>query len=123
MVYGIYEDREGDLWVYTHSAGFNLFDKITKKFQRFTLNERKGHAYQDWLSNTIVDIVQDYDDSNILWISGGRIGVFRFEKNTQRFSKIDLPPVASNGSPLYICLLYTSPSPRDATLSRMPSSA
>ena len=32
-----------------------------------------------------------------------------------------------NGSPLdyrtYVCLLYTSPSPRDATLSRMPSSA
>ena len=25
--------------------------------------------------------------------------------------------------PLYSCLLYTSPSPRDATLSRMPSSA
>ena len=24
---------------------------------------------------------------------------------------------------LWICLLYTSPSPRDATLSRMPSSA
>jgi len=24
---------------------------------------------------------------------------------------------------LYLCLLYTSPSPRDATLSRMPSSA
>ena len=27
------------------------------------------------------------------------------------------------GTPSYICLLYTSPSPRDATLSRMPSSA
>ena len=25
--------------------------------------------------------------------------------------------------PIYGCLLYTSPSPRDATLSRMPSSA
>ena len=24
---------------------------------------------------------------------------------------------------VYVCLLYTSPSPRDATLSRMPSSA
>ena len=24
---------------------------------------------------------------------------------------------------IYVCLLYTSPSPRDATLSRMPSSA
>ena len=29
----------------------------------------------------------------------------------------------NNEAPLYICLLYTSPSPRDATLSRMPSSA
>ena len=28
-----------------------------------------------------------------------------------------------NSIPLWICLLYTSPSPRDATLSRMPSSA
>ena len=26
-------------------------------------------------------------------------------------------------NPKYSCLLYTSPSPRDATLSRMPSSA
>ena len=28
-----------------------------------------------------------------------------------------------NGDRLHSCLLYTSPSPRDATLSRMPSSA
>ena len=28
-----------------------------------------------------------------------------------------------DGEKRYICLLYTSPSPRDATLSRMPSSA
>ena len=27
------------------------------------------------------------------------------------------------GGRIYCCLLYTSPSPRDATLSRMPSSA
>ena len=31
--------------------------------------------------------------------------------------------VAEVGSFLTFCLLYTSPSPRDATLSRMPSSA
>ena len=29
----------------------------------------------------------------------------------------------TKGQTCYICLLYTSPSPRDATLSRMPSSA
>ena len=28
-----------------------------------------------------------------------------------------------NNAPILSCLLYTSPSPRDATLSRMPSSA
>ena len=38
----------------------------------------------------------------------------------------DLVPSLTNLRPkqvLFICLLYTSPSPRDATLSRMPSSA
>ena len=29
----------------------------------------------------------------------------------------------ANADKEYVCLLYTSPSPRDATLSRMPSSA
>ena len=38
------------------------------------------------------------------------------EKNAEVI-QIDLP------EELYCCLLYTSPSPRDATLSRMPSSA
>ena len=33
------------------------------------------------------------------------------------------PPVTSLTLPVLPCLLYTSPSPRDATLSRMPSSA
>ena len=36
-------------------------------------------------------------------------------------SKINFDKIYS--SPLSSCLLYTSPSPRDATLSRMPSSA
>ena len=34
-----------------------------------------------------------------------------------------LPDWKERGAPLDTCLLYTSPSPRDATLSRMPSSA
>ena len=39
-------------------------------------------------------------------------------------TKMNLPMVGPDGQPMsYSCLLYTSPSPRDATLSRMPSSA
>ena len=43
------------------------------------------------------------------------------------FSRIqftpDLLPADVVGTQLYNCLLYTSPSPRDSNLSRMPSSA
>ena len=35
----------------------------------------------------------------------------------------DLNVLINGGDQPLICLLYTSPSPRDATLSRMPSSA
>ena len=41
----------------------------------------------------------------------------RFEREVQE------TVVANGGTVVKICLLYTSPSPRDATLSRMPSSA
>ena len=41
----------------------------------------------------------------------------------KRFVVEDIVPDASRGKPLYTCLLYTSPSPRDRQKSRMPSSA
>ena len=40
----------------------------------------------------------------------------------QRQAQLQLGPRLTR-LPSYLCLLYTSPSPRDATLSRMPSSA
>ena len=40
----------------------------------------------------------------------------------EKMYKIVLPDYIANGGD-NLCLLYTSPSPRDATLSRMPSSA
>ena len=55
---------------------------------------------------TKVDIVNDEE-----WIDLVELELQALIKNT-----------VLNGAPI-ICLLYTSPSPRDATLSRMPSSA
>ena len=40
-----------------------------------------------------------------------------------RMKEHDRQQIFSRGGEIEICLLYTSPSPRDATLSRMPSSA
>ena len=43
---------------------------------------------------------------------------------TEDVLKIETVPVNANAIAIFMaCLLYTSPSPRDATLSRMPSSA
>ena len=42
---------------------------------------------------------------------------------TLLLASTDLTEPTFARSVIYICLLYTSPSPRDATLSRMPSSA
>ena len=46
-----------------------------------------------------------------------------FRDNPHAIAAIILEPVAGNMGCITPCLLYTSPSPRDATLSRMPSSA
>ena len=46
------------------------------------------------------------------WIKGSKVSISRIEKAVKKLGAVGRP-----------CLLYTSPSPRDATLSRMPSSA
>ena len=45
------------------------------------------------------------------------------EQGPKRVSPFFIPMTLSNLAPGYVCLLYTSPSPRDGLLSRMPSSA
>ena len=45
------------------------------------------------------------------------------EPSVTDLAKENLPVTQTDVAPVEVCLLYTSPSPRDATLSRMPSSA
>ena len=61
-------------------------------------------AYSVWAERRVSAIIQERVGPN-------RVGI--------PFTKIGLSGL---GQPI-ACLLYTSPSPRDATLSRMPSSA
>ena len=48
---------------------------------------------------------------------------FYVEKDIPGFSKKDVKATLENNEVTISCLLYTSPSPRDGLLSRMPSSA
>ena len=50
-----------------------------------------------------------------------RMCLVELEKSTKPVASCAMP--ATNGMNIKTCLLYTSPSPRDGLLSRMPSSA
>ena len=57
--------------------------------------------------------------SNQLVYTPGHPAWFEIPNSNEEF----FDPDSIHNTTYYICLLYTSPSPRDATLSRMPSSA
>ena len=63
---------------------------------------------RDWLQHRRIDAVQDRGSH--------AIGVARSGQHTSQALQRQIDE-------LQLCLLYTSPSPRDGLLSRMPSSA
>ena len=75
-------------------------------------------ALEQSVSQITTDVQDDYNLNNInlfndsYFADGSGIDQFLISN-----------PVFINNGVINICLLYTSPSPRDATLSRMPSSA
>ena len=57
-------------------------------------------------------------------VTGGPMGMFKNStKETKEFEKVILEIEKERDTISWACLLYTSPSPRDGLLSRMPSSA
>ena len=62
--------------------------------------------------------------SSLKWYSDGGVDLITFEdKEVIHLSKEQLGSYFGKGKQPYNCLLYTSPSPRDLSTSRMPSSA
>ena len=77
--------------------------------------------YYTYIQNFVV-----YSNHNLDFLSSEQIsstGVYQGHSQTPLITT-NPPQFTSNGGwALYGCLLYTSPSPRDRSLSRMPSSA
>ena len=71
------------------------------------------NSYRNWMEN-----VRDWNISRQLWW-GHQIPAFFYGEGMNDFVVAE---TAEKALPL-ACLLYTSPSPRDGLLSRMPSSA
>ena len=122
-VYGIYEGYEGmihgkikrleksDVANIIHTGGTRL---KTARSEEFRTEEGREMAYETLMAHDIDACVAVGGD-------GTYTGANIFTE-TYDIPFIGLPGTIDND--IYgTCLLYTSPSPRDATLSRMPSSA
>ena len=68
-----------------------------------------------------------FDDPGPHYEAYGYLDIEVMGKTFEIWSVAESHPIETRNSRSYVqpfsCLLYTSPSPRDATLSRMPSSA
>ena len=98
--------------------------------------EEKYRTVIDHLSDRIYAYLDSYRQQglnegiskNIIKVTGNPI-VDIINENTKHFDSglnyldNEVQNIIENDYVLVTCLLYTSPSPRDATLSRMPSSA
>ena len=83
---------------YSHAGGY--------KMCLFIYPNGYGLGKDHFLSLYVTILKGEYDDG-LHWPFDGQVTVQAYNRATKEWS----------------CLLYTSPSPRDATLSRMPSSA
>ena len=96
-------------------AGFGLTEKADKKVTYLSKS-----LFENWINGeeTPVSIWSMNDGAFLVESVRLQDKVLQIKQAQDRVNLTG--PIAQ---PYYFCLLYTSPSPRDATLSRMPSSA
>ena len=109
---------------------FNPYDpcianRIVKKKQqtiRFHVDDLKSSHVDSKVNDKFLEWLKEkYGKIGKLKVTRGKLHTYLgmiFEYRTKGKVRVDMRKYMSK-----ICLLYTSPSPRDATLSRMPSSA
>ena len=106
----------------TEIAEFGEIEEVLSKFLDFQEKEIQGilsAEYPDLLDNTVLQIMDAYvtDEGTKRPLAYTRVdGLVMVDEKIRRL----FPPVSDE---ILSCLLYTSPSPRDRTRSRMPSSA
>ena len=109
-----------------------LFDDLPKKDQRWTRialpqELSRIRSMDEWLempkefrSRYLPYIKEEFHRrNNGVWFMNNGVPTYITGRHYMmlQWSKLDI------GYPYYLCLLYTSPSPRDLSTSRMPSSA
>ena len=124
-----YYGDEIDLANFTMEASIEAYEQIAKHL-RWNLKKRVSiivyHSHNEFQQTNVVGVYMQEGIGGVTELFKNRV-VIPFEGDYKAFRHVihhELVHAMINdliygGS----CLLYTSPSPRDATLSRMPSSA
>ena len=111
------------IFYYGHTAVFFINKLNVAKH----IDERIDPALESSLAIGVDEMSwDDLNENHYEWPTPAIVKEYRnrtreIVDNFIRTCDVNIP--ISWDDPLWICLLYTSPSPRDATLSRMPSSA
>ena len=92
------------------------------KRKRLRRNRRRGARRSLWTSRLTRNIFLSNLIGLIILVTGA-LAMNRFEVGLINAKVDNLKSLASTITTVIGCLLYTSPSPRDGLLSRMPSSA
>ena len=112
---GFYEvtpEERVELWDRLYnSSGFAIW---LSNFVEIFTDEAANESFSDYVAERIRQRVNDPELAEKLIPKDHGFGIQRVPLETNYFETYNRDNV---------CLLYTSPSPRDATLSRMPSSA
>ena len=115
-----------------------IINKLGKKILEIEISQIKNKDWEDIASDENHFYIADTGNNfatrenlriyilNKNFIPNGTINI-RYKKQTtfskETFNEFDAEGLAVFGEELIFCLLYTSPSPRDLSTSRMPSSA
>ena len=120
QIISIFIDSKGNSWISSWNGGIYVLKKGAKGFINYTVDNTEGGL----LSNKIFSVTED--SKGFIWIATFENGLHFYDPYQDRFFPCTGKPFLDNAlqdANIRTCLLYTSPSPRDRTRSRMPSSA
>ena len=97
--------------------------RIVLKVGTSTLTRDTPRISRGKLEDIAAQIKQLRDEYEIILVSSGAIAAAKQVVELRNAGSIQEKQALASIGQVYLCLLYTSPSPRDLSTSRMPSSA
>lgn len=81
----LYQDKEKTIWIGTFDEGFLKFNPTTGQYKQFNLQDTLSSTESKFTHNSVIDILEDIADSNILWLAANN-GLYQFNKITEQLT-------------------------------------